>query len=291
MAQWVIDRFNARVQSEEDVLQSLFTNEITTEQAAKNLAAITESCINELTLGDTDPMHDSCDSEVEDIWSAIFFDARANPDHQDVLVEVLVHMSNLPTPNFANGKIPVVNGQTLWSQLPEIRWIGREHWDAPIRMRAAPPWETSDRAQSIANFVNINAFLARQQVTGLSCLNNSLQALWTFREALEYPGIERGNMFPLDFLLPGSAVWIEIAGEQLYLMEKEFPHGGNQGRPGLGGPLWDGMYGFCGERWALWRRRFGELAEESDLEHELKDLSSRAEAKMKEIEARAAPKQ
>ncbi|KAK3671616.1 hypothetical protein LTR78_008539 [Recurvomyces mirabilis] len=291
MAQWVIDQLNARLQSRRDILHSLFSNEITTQQAAEDLATITESRIEELDPDSTDPTEQNCNSVIEDTWLVIYFHARDNPSHQDLLVEVLLHMSKLPTPRFVNGTKAEANGQKLWSELPEIRWIGREHWEAPIRMRAAPPWETSDRAQSIANFVNINAFLARQQATGLSFLDHSLLALWTFRAALEYPSIERAKMSPLDFNVPGAAVWIEIAGEHLFGMEKEFPHGGNQGRPGLGGPLWDGMYGFCGERWALWRRRFGELADASELEHELRDLSSRAEAKMKEIEAHAVSKQ
>lgn len=231
-------------------------------------------------------MHDDSNTIVEDTWDVIFFHARSNPSHQDRLVEVLVHMSRLPTPQLTNGMSPSVNAQRLWHQLPEVRWSAREHWEAPIRMRNAPPWETSDRAQAVANFVNANAFIARQHVTDLNCLDNSLLALWTFRSALEYPGIQRDKMMGLDFFLSGAAVWIEIAGEQLYALEKEFAHGGNQGRPGLGGPLWDGMYGFCGERWALWRRRFGELADESELENELRDLSARAEARMKEIEAK-----
>ncbi|KAK4553645.1 hypothetical protein LTR86_009143 [Recurvomyces mirabilis] len=291
MAQWVIDQLNVRLQSRRDVLISLLSNEITTQRAAEDLAAITESRIGELDSNNTDSTLQNCDSVIEDTWLVIYFHARNNPLHQDLLVEVLLDMSKLPTPRFVNGTKAEANGQKFWSELPELRWAGRENWEDPIRMRAAPPWETSDRAQSIANFVNINAFLARQQATGISCLDHSLLALWTFRAALEYPGIERAKMSPLDFNLPSAAVWIEIAGEQLYALEKEFPHGGNRGRPGLGGPLWEGRYGFCGERWTHWRRRFGELADEDELEHELKDLSARAEAKMKEIEARAVAKQ
>lgn len=284
MASPVILDIKVRQASRREVLHSLCSNAITTQKAAELLAAITEFRIEELDPGDTNSKHVNCESEVKDTWDAIFFDARDNPSHQDLLVEVLMHMSRLSTPHFANGQKAEANGQKLWSELPELRWAGRESWEAPMRMRDAAPWETVDRALSIANFVNINAFLARQQATTLPCLGNSLLALWTFRAALEYPGISREAMSPLDFFLPGAAVWTEIAGEQLYKLEEEFPHGGNKGRPGLGGPLWEGMYGFCGRRWALWRRRFGELADETKLDDVLRNLSARAEARMKEIE-------
>ncbi|KAK5109631.1 hypothetical protein LTR62_006868 [Meristemomyces frigidus] len=239
MAHPVTQPFLARLESRFNDLRSLSANKITPQETAKRLAAITESGLAEY---EPDPNQYSpyATTILSDDWDAIHLYAWDRPEDQDMLVEVLICMSRLPRPSGAASEAIKGSDFMLWSGLTGVRWASRESWEAPTRMRNAPPWETTDRPQSIAHFVNINAFLARLQATNLPALDASLMGLWTLREALEHPGVRQSRHEPPDFFLPAAAVWIDVVGAQIYEWDYEFAHGGNRGRPGLGGPLWEG---------------------------------------------------
>lgn len=110
-------------------------------------------------------------------------------------------------------------------------------------------------------------------------------AIWTLRK-LEQRKAPPGSEDPLDALevfVPAAAAWISVVGDQMYWWDEEF------GRAGRGGPLWgDRKHGFCEERWKLWRKRFGEIAEMRDgVSEHLKTVAKYAEKRMLEIEEEA----
>ena len=86
--------------------------------------------------------------------------------------------------------------------------------------------------------------------------------------------------------MPAAAAWISILGPQVYHWDKEFEHGPRVGAPGKGGPLWEnGKHGFCKERWELWRKSFGAIAETGgDLSEDVRSCARQAGKTMKEIE-------
>jgi len=151
------------------------------------------------------------------------------------------------------------------------------------------PQEPSiDRPSVIAEYGNVNKFLAHLMTTNVPVFNFSIFCLWAMRAALETPMVHvRPDHDTPDITLPAAAAWISIAGVQMYGWDEEFPHGPKVGAPGSGGPLWNGKHGFCKERWHLWSRRFGELASsDSDkITDDLRTIAKQAETRMAEIEA------
>ena len=90
--------------------------------------------------------------------------------------------------------------------------------------------------------------------------------------------------------MPAAAAWISILGPQIYHWDMEFEHGPRVGAPGSGGPLWEnGKHGFCKERWELWRKGFGAIAEMGgDLSENVRASARQAEKTMREIEMTSA---
>jgi hypothetical protein len=99
------------------------------------------------------------------------------------------------------------------------------------------------------------------------------------RDALEYslpcPANSRQHHRSLCSI-PAAIRLVEVAGRLIWSWEHEFEYGPSKGNPGGGGPLWDGKRGFCGERWDLWRRRFGVLGAGEWLDGQCRDGARRA---------------
>jgi len=145
--------------------------------------------------------------------------------------------------------------------------------------------ENSENSEHAAtNFLNISRFLARMEATSIPALSFRTFVLWTMRTALEFPGTQRPDTI---LFVPAAAAWIQIAGAQILHWNNEYPQGQRLGAPGRGGPLWEGKHGFCRERWALWRGRFGDFATASSGSQEVRKAARQAEERMKEIEAEA----
>lgn len=109
--------------------------------------------------------------------------------------------------------------------------------------------------------------------------NYSLHMLWTFREALETPLPSH----EVDCFIPGAAKLIGIAGERICSWHYEFESGPLVGAPGKGGPLWNGLYRFCRERWEFWQCRFLELAGDARVWGVAREKAREAGLAMKEI--------
>lgn len=153
--------------------------------------------------------------------------------------------------------------------------------------------DSPNRQTAIDGFVALNALLAMLVVHDEKRFYYPLYALWTFRSALEYPvkpcptAIRehfRLMQEPLEVFVPAAAKLIEIAGHKIVRWDHEYEYGPLVGDAGGGGDLWDGTHGFCRERWAFWRRRFGELGGEVGLGEGVRECASRAEEAMARID-------
>lgn len=121
--------------------------------------------------------------------------------------------------------------------------------------------DPSERQAAIGGFVAMNALVATLMVYDEEQFDYKLLALGTLISSLEYTG----NMLP-DYEKPtwearilAAITIVEIAGEKIQHWDIEYESGPLIGKAGAGGPLWDGIHGFCKERWGLWQRRFLEL--------------------------------
>lgn len=74
--------------------------------------------------------------------------------------------------------------------------------------------------------------------------------------------------------VPPAATWILLAGEKIYeLCKANLYRKDDQGR------------GYSLDRWALWKKRFGEIANVRGLTDGVKDIASKAASEMKRIES------
>jgi hypothetical protein len=128
--------------------------------------------------------------------------------------------------------------------------------------------------------------MARSMATPEPVFDNlDIFALWMLRE-LETPTEEMGPKSDIKLDIRIAAIWIEIVGARSYGFDYEFGYSPGKGDSELGGPLWGGKHGFCMERWKLWGRRFGEVANaDGEIAEEVIRAAREVEARMLEIEA------
>ena len=82
-------------------------------------------------------------------------------------------------------------------------------------------------------------------------------------------------------------MWVQVVGSQMYHWSDSYADGPKSGAPGRGGSLWEGKHGFCGERWKLWKVRFGDIAAASEVPDGVRRAAKQGEERMKVIEAEA----
>ncbi|KAL5050571.1 hypothetical protein BDW71DRAFT_172743 [Aspergillus fruticulosus] len=259
------------------ILQDLFANNISAPTAAKQLASS--------SLSDDAPLEE----RLNRLWDLIITLACMYPEHQDKLVDVVVDLSELPSPDPAEageepGSRPLtIHNMEVWKDLPMLGWRFRDSWNISVRPNSSP----EDRQKAISNIINTSKFAALLMATEEPVFASySWCALITLRSALETPTEQMRPAEPLEAWIPAAAAWIETLGVEIYKWDEEFESGPKVGARGKGGPLWDGKHGFCKERWELWRRRFGEVSRmEGELAEEVRKIAQDAETVMKEIEA------
>ena len=87
--------------------------------------------------------------------------------------------------------------------------------------------------------------------------------------------------------VPAAVTWILLAGQRVYELCK-CDYNRKDGAPGLlrdeNEWLWGKGRGYSLGRWALWKKRFGEIAITQGLQDGVRDLAARAISKMGDIE-------
>jgi hypothetical protein len=119
-------------------------------------------------------------------------------------------------------------------------------------------------------FAAANIIIGRLMLHDEKQFDYRLEALWTLRDALEYPIRENSDQQQLARLyraVPAAIKLIETISQRIHQWCYEL-----QGKPqedsGPGGLLWEGDRGFCVGRWELWQKRFLELSNESSVHEE-----------------------
>lgn len=176
-------------------------------------------------------------------------------------------------------------GRRVWEDLPLFGMEVNEE----INCFDPPPFESPKRPEVVRRFTNANAFFATSATKDVPAMQAAgMQGLWIMRAALEEPVIwPPMETTHLDADVPAAAAWIHNAGQAMLTWEFEYESGPLRGDPGRGGPLWSGQHGFCKERWALWKKRFYEVAEMDELPEDLRGVAKSAAEEMEEVEARA----
>lgn len=253
----MVDITDELLASRYTVLQDLFINNISLQQATKKLASISLS-----------------DDSLSSTWKLIITCACEFPEHQDKLVGVLVNLSKLPDATTDQGEPLKKYDMQVWRDLPMLDWDFREEWNK----RSIPSGPPGCRQKAISNLINLNKFMALLMATEEPIFDYfSWFMLITFSTALETPPNQLPVTDPLDAYVPAAAAWIEILGAEIYEWDEEDMKGG---------PLWKGEHSFCEERWRFWQERFGEVASMDNelLGEEARTAAREAELMMREIE-------
>lgn len=141
----------------------------------------------------------------------------------------------------------------------------------------APTPGSSFKIESVA-WANLNSFLAL--LVGKELADNSLFAIWAFRQALETPHSddeESTAVEKYETYVPAAAVWIFGAFRVLYEKEEDLtPKDKKHGNPARGGELWKGRAEFSHARWNFWKERFAEIAKMECLSADTNDLAKDA---------------
>lgn len=87
--------------------------------------------------------------------------------------------------------------------------------------------------------------------------------------------------------VPPAATWVLLAGKSIYELCKIDHDYRKDGGPPTS--LWGQGRGYSLDRWAFWKKRFGEIAKTQGLKDEVKDIAARASLEMEKIEGRNLP--
>jgi hypothetical protein len=144
-----------------------------------------------------------------------------------------------------------------------------------------PRHEIGSVPQEIHAWTNFNYFLARLTEDGVFTVY--LYVIWSMRQALEMTPEPLPWWY--DAHVPAAAVWALALGKKLQEREEDLtPTDPNQGNPARGGDLWSGGPVFSKERWAFWKKRFGEVAGQEGIDEETKSIAKQSVEAMEKAE-------
>ncbi|OCK80675.1 hypothetical protein K432DRAFT_381990 [Lepidopterella palustris CBS 459.81] len=238
--------------------------------------------------------HDSTEGLLWDLWYTILHFAKRTPwrdaASQTKLVNLVKTLKARPDPPSPQNTTKALRNDwiwssgSLWSNLIMLGPSARECWND------SPGCGAGFLVPEIHAWTNVNAFVARLTREGLA--DFWLYAIWAMRPALEekHSDYEVAHKrataaVNMDALVPAAAVWVLVAGRELWEKREDLTRTNkNEGDPAKGGEMWKGKSEFSRERWAFWRRRFGEEAENGELSEETRRIAKEAAERMEEIE-------
>jgi hypothetical protein len=218
-----------------------------------------------------------------DLWYSIIHSAKRLPFRGVAGLMELVSLmkaikANKPPLNAAR--------QDLFLNLTDFYMCARETMnDCP----GCGSGYTLPEAHAYANMIYFYALLTKEQVAEFW-----VYCIWEMRRALEETHTddspERGHcpgtaVQKYEATVPGAAVWIFATGKEVYAREEDLTETRpGYGNPGKGWDLWTGRPEFSKERWALWKRRFGEVGKMEKLSEEVRGIAKQAVEAMGDIE-------
>jgi len=168
----------------------------------------------------------------------------------------------------------------FYKSLPNFYMAARE------TVNDAPGGGSGFSDPEIHAWANLNYFFAQLTANADGLANFWMYCIWAMRDALENDHTvgnpdevhsastesQRYNAF-----VPAAAVWVLALREKLYENEHDFtPTRPNQGSPARGGELWKGGPVFSKTRWALWKKRFGEISDMDEVSDETRAIAKEA---------------
>ena len=148
--------------------------------------------------------------------------------------------------------------------------------------------ERGDWDTQAVPLLNATTFGATYLAHGTQRINMSFHAEVGFKQGIEVLYNTPEQRQRAIIYVPPAATWILIAGDIIYGLCKN-DHDRTAVERGFSKPsgewLWTGRdWGFSLERWAFWKKRFGEIAMTQELRDSIKDIAARANSEMERIE-------
>jgi hypothetical protein len=258
------------------IVQDYMNSDVKSEDAAKKLL----TPINDAILQNRKNLN------FLDLWYSIIHSAKRLPFRNTTGLNKLVTLMKAIKSSFPP---PTAKDQDIYTCLRDFSLAARETInDSPGCGSGYLPPEV----HAYANMIYFYALLTVEEVR-----NFWIYCIWEMRSALETPheddapdGSRHSGtaMQKYNATIPSAAVWIFAAGKQIYEREYDLtPKSKMEGNPGKGGPLWEGKPEFSKQRWALWKKRFGELADMEGLTEEVKSIAKEATEAMDRIDGGA----
>lgn len=140
-----------------------------------------------------------------------------------------------------------------------------------------PGWsETPDEGDwtdtQRATLLNVTTFGALYLAYGRQSIGMPFHAEVSLMEGIEVPYQTPEQQRRAATNVPPAATWVLLAGEKIYeLCTNDYDREDDKGR------------GYSLGRWALWKKRFRETAENQELTVVVKDIASKAASEMERI--------
>ncbi|KAK7189137.1 hypothetical protein DPSP01_005468 [Paraphaeosphaeria sporulosa] len=211
--------------------------------------------------------------QLDDAWYPIIHSAKRIPysdaDRHSKLVELVKALKEHPEPS-------ATQDNPKYMTLAGLPMAVREAWND------SPRHDIGSVPQEIRAYTNFNYFIARLTDDGLFTASHVI--IWAMREALE--NTPQPLPWSYDAHVPAAAMWAIVLGKKLYEREEDLtPRNANEGNPARGGDLWNGGPVFSKERWAFWKKRFGDVVGQEGISEETKNIAKAAFEAMDKAES------
>lgn len=220
-----------------------------------------------------------------DLWYSILHSSKRTPfcntESHNKLIELLKSIKSHQAPAEASDQ-----NRSTYENLDGFGLASRE------TMNDSPGVGAGYSVPEAHAYANLNYFFAR--LTGEGIFDFWIYCIYNMRDALENVQQDDGPndahrpgtaVQKYDARAPAAAVWVFALGKKLYRKEEDLtPTSPNQGNPAKGGKLWEGKPGFSKERWALWKKRFGEISQMEEVSEETRKVAAKAFDAMNEAE-------
>jgi hypothetical protein len=222
------------------------------------------------------------DVDLTDLWYSILHAAKRTPVQQAGGHKMLVDLMKTLDQESESDR----DAQSVFSKLRGFSMASRE------ALNDSPGSNSGYTQPEVHAWTNLQYFFAL--LTNNGVFETWIYCIWEMRTALEnvqkddgpdtaqIPGTAKQKY---DARIPAAATWISGAGRKLYAKEEDLtPSRPNQGNPGKGGELWKGKAELSKERWALWKKRFGEIGNLEEPSEETRKAAKDAVKAMNAIE-------
>ena len=149
------------------------------------------------------------------------------------------------------------------------------------------PDEAGDEDSQTMRLLNAITFGARYLALGRHPIGMPFHAEVSLMQGIEVPCQTLEQQQRAATGVPQAATWVILAGERIYELCK-IDYDRKDGAPGstwIGDEwLWGKGRGYSLGRWALWKKRFREIATIQELKDGVKDIAARAASEMERIE-------